>query len=83
MQGYDETASEFSGLVSAIIDDENCDFLPIIFPNRCCWNNEEGWPDICGRRCFGSDLYGQMTDYSMLEDVTVTSPRESMVILKR
>ncbi|MEC8447158.1 MAG: clostripain-related cysteine peptidase [Candidatus Thermoplasmatota archaeon] len=85
MQGYDETASEFSGLVSAIIDDENCEAVYLSsFQTDAAGIIEElhnqGWDGqiFAGDGASGSDLYGQMTDHSMLGDVTVTSPRESV-----
>ena len=90
--GYDETASEFSGLVSAIIDDENCEAVYLSsYQTDAAGIIEElhnqGWDGqiFAGDGASGSDLYGQMTDHSMLEGVTVTSSRESspMVISNR
>ena len=85
MQGYEESSSDFSGLVSAIIDDENCEavYLSSFYEDAAGIIEElhnQGWDGqiFAGDGASGSDLYGQMTDHSMLEGVTVTSPRESV-----
>ena len=85
MQGYEETSTDFSGLVSAIIDDDDCEAVYLSsYQTDAAGIIEElhnqGWDGqiFAGDGASGSDLYGQMTDHSMLEGVTVTSPRESV-----
>ena len=88
IQGYDEPATDFSALVSAIIDDENCEavYLSSYLEDAAGIIEElhnQGWDGqiFAGDGASpwdGSDLYDYMADYSMLEGVTVTSPRESV-----
>ena len=85
MQGYDETTTDFSGLVSAIIDDENCEAVYLSSYNEDAAGiieelHNQGWDGqiFAGEGASpwdGSGLYDYVTDHSMLEDVTVTTPR--------